>query len=357
MSDIDQSSNSTIRNILTIFLVVVIFLILSELSSILLPLVLALLFALLFQPLITVLKKKGVPVWINLPLVSILSLIIIFLIGIIVFNATESIINQQDYLIDKLTQKTKAILKWVNGLAGLPIDSTSIVDEIENSLDREWISNAVSGVASGVGSFLGSFLMFALYYVILLAGMTNYKAYLIYVGKKKADFYLKEYENIRRSVFQYMWVKTIISIITGLLTFLICWIFGIKFALFWGFVAFIFNYIPSIGSTIGATLPILMTIIQFDSLGLIIGVALLLISVQLSMGNIIEPIMMGSALRLNTLTVIFGLVFWGYIWGIPGMILSVPLLVIIKIILERIPGFDYVGRMMGYPDKNEIAAH
>jgi predicted PurR-regulated permease PerM len=128
-------------------------------------------------------------------------------------------------------------------------------------------------------------------------------------------------------------------------------IFGIKFAVFWAFLAFIFSYVPNIGSTLSTILPILMAVIQLDSIESLLIFAILLVAMHFVMGNVVEPIIMGNRLRLNTLTVLFGLVFWGYIWGIPGMILSVPLLVIMKIILERYPEVSIIGRVMGYPEK------
>lgn len=348
-----STKDNTVKNIMIIFLLVVIFLILSKLSSILLPLVLALLLAVLFQPLISYMKKKGIPKWINLPVVSILTLVILFAIGFVFVNALSQIISEQEYLASQFMIKVDSILTWADGMMGLPVESEQMLDEIRNSIDTKMISSTLSGVAANLTGFMGSFLMFALYYVVMLAGMSNYREFLHYVGgKEKGHFYLNEYENIRRSVFQYMWVKTVVSIVTGLLTFVICWMFGIKFSLFWGFIAFLFNYIPSIGSTIAALLPVLMSIIQFDSLGLIIGLAILLVAVQMTMGNIVEPIMLGSAMKINTTTIIFGLVFWGYIWGITGMILSVPLLVIIRIVLQRLPDFEVVSRLMGYPDKH-----
>jgi len=112
------------------------------------------------------------------------------------------------------------------------------------------IPETISGFASGIGSFMGSFLFFSLYYVMLLAGMANYEKYLNYVGGEKGDALLREYENIKKSMFSYMWVKVVISLITGILVFSFCTLYGIKFAMFWGFLAFILNFIPNIGSII-----------------------------------------------------------------------------------------------------------
>jgi predicted PurR-regulated permease PerM len=186
---------------------------------------------------------------------------------------------------------------------------------------------------------------------MLLAGIANYKEFLIYVGGYKQEAVLNEYENLQKSVNSYIVIKTLISIATGLLTFIFAEIFGIQFSLFWGFIAFIFNFIPNIGSIAGVLLPVTMSVIQLDSFHQILTFSVLLIVMQFIMGNFIEPIIMGNRLRLNTPTVLIGLVFWGYIWGIPGMILSVPLLVIIKIILEKYPEYSMIARLMGYPDK------
>lgn len=357
MPNSGSKPDNTVKNILIIFLLVVIFVVLSTLASILIPFVLALLLAILFQPLISFMKKKGLPSWINIPVVSILSLVILFVIGFVFFNASEQILSERDYLVEQFTSKIDSVLRWAGGAMGLPRRSEQLIDEITKTIDTKMLSGTLGGVAIGVTDFMGSFFMFALYYVVILAGMSNYKAFLLHLGgKEKGHFYLNEYENIRKSVFQYMWVKTLVSVLTGLMTFIICWAFGIKFALFWGFVAFLFDFIPSIGSTIGSMLPILMSIIQFDSFGMILGVALLLVAAHMTMGNLIEPIMLGSAMEINTTTIIFGLVFWGYIWGAVGMILSVPLLVIIRIVLQRLPDFEVVSRLMGSPDKTPKVA-
>lgn len=348
-------STNSIKNLLIVFLVILVFYLLSVLSSILLPLVLALLFAILFQPTIMFLRKKKVPKIIILPTISILTLGILFGIGMIISDTASDIVSQQDYLLTRLVAKIEMTIGWINSTFHTKFNLDLVIKELYNNTDNEAISNAVGGVAMGLGSFFGSFSMFALYYVLLLAGMSDYRRYISYVGgSQDSQTLLKEYENIQHSVFSYMYIKTLISLATGLFTFLVCYFFEIKFALFWGFTAFLLNFIPSIGSIIGTIFPILMSIVQFDSFQPILLLGVLLTSIQFTLGNIVEPIIMGNKLRLNTLTVLFGLVFWGYIWGITGMILSVPLLVIMKIVLERFPSFSIFGRIMGYPEKGAV---
>lgn len=350
-----EQSIKNIQVILIIFLFFAVIYILSFLSSILIPLVLAFLIATIFQPLIQKLKTKKIPNWIILPTISIITLGIVFLIAFIISNTISEINNQFDYLVDRFRLKAQNSLIFINDLLDLDVDSKYVVNEIEKNFDAGWLGEQLGNLALSLGSFLGSFLMFALYYVLILAGMSEYKNYLKYVGGAKGKLFIKEYDNIQKSIYSYMTIKTLISIITGLLVYTGCVIFGIKFAVFWGFLAYLLNYIPSIGSIMGTVFPILMGIIEIDSIQALLLFALTLSSVQFVMGNVIEPILMGNRLRLNTLTVIFGLVFWGFIWGIPGMILSVPLLVILKIIFEHFDSFAIFARIMGYPEKKRFA--
>jgi len=112
-------------------------------------------------------------------------------------------------------------------------------------------------------------------------------------------------------------------------------------------ILFIFNFIPTIGSIIATIPPILLALVQIEGMEMILLMILILIIIQILAGNIIEPRLMGSSLALNTITVILGLVFWGYLWGVTGMILSVPLLVLSKVILTQIPEAQILVRLMG----------
>ena len=344
-------TDSTIKRILIFFAAVLIFYLMSSLASILLPLVLALLVALIVQPPMIFLTNKGLPKWLILPTFSILSLIILFGIGSIISDTAGQLVDQEQFFVSRFLMKTDEALIWINNTFRLNWDTTFLVSELYKSIQSGWLNSFIANIASEIGSFISSFLFFALYYVMLLSGMSHYKSYISYVGGDNSESFLHEYENVQRQVFSYMWIKTLINIGTGLLTFTICIIFGIKFAIFWAFLAFIFSFVPNIGSILSTILPILMAVIQLDSIESLLLFAVLLVAMHFVMGNVVEPIIMGNRLRLNTLTVLFGLVFWGYIWGIPGMILSVPLLVIMKLILERFPEVSIIGRVMGYPDK------
>lgn len=343
--------DNTVKNILLIFLIVLIFYLLNVLSSIILPFVLALLLALLFQPLIMFLLRLKLPRWLILPVISFISLSIVFGITMIIANTISDIISEKEFLLNRLAEKGELIMNWINSAFHANLDAQFLIEQMNSPEVSTWLQNTAQTVASKFGYFISDFLFFALYYVMLLAGMSNYQSYIRYVGGDKGESMLEEYGNIQHSVFKYMYLKTLINIVVGLITYGMCMLYGVKFAVFWGFVAFVFNYIPTVGTILGTVMPITMSIVQLDSFQEILLIAVTLIALHFIMGNIIEPIIMGNSLRINTLTVLIGLVFWGYLWGIPGMMLSVPLLVITKIILERIPSLSMVGRLMGYSEK------
>jgi AI-2 transport protein TqsA len=148
-----------------------------------------------------------------------------------------------------------------------------------------------------------------------------------------------------------MRVKFIMSICTGIGTGIVCLIFNIKFAIFWGFLAYLLNFIPTFGSIAGVIPPVLMATIQFDSFTYIMLILALLFVVQTIFGNILEPIYMGSSVSLNTIAVIMGLLFWGFLWGIYGMFLSVPLMVMVKTVLSQIDGAEVFARLLGEQKK------
>lgn len=342
------TADKTVKSILIFFFFVLIIYLISVLSSLLIPLVLAFLCASLFQPFALFLKNKKFPNWLILPIIAIMTLLILFIVFQIAWQTGEEISSQQDYLLSRLNLKLNSIFAWIDGITQRYFKTSFNFEFITSQLNPGTISSVLGKTAGKIGDFTGSFFIFILYYVALLASMPNYKSFLGYVaGKGGGNNFVESYESIQQSIISYMKVKTTISIITGALTAVICLIFGIKFAFFWGLLAFLLNFIPTIGSIIAVIPPFLMGVIQFDSARIIFLVLICLIAVQNVMGNVVEPIVMGNRLRLNTLTVIFGLVFWGYLWGIWGMFLSVPLLVLFKIIMQQVPELSIISRLMG----------
>ncbi|TDI62443.1 MAG: AI-2E family transporter [Alphaproteobacteria bacterium] len=136
---------------------------------------------------------------------------------------------------------------------------------------------------------------------------------------------------------QYIWIKTLMSLVTGVLSLIVLMAVGIEYASFWALLIFLLNYIPVVGSLIGVLFPALLALVQFESLTNFFILVPLLTVIQIGVGNILEPKLMGSSLNLSAIVVLLSLAVWGSIWGIAGMFLSVPITVFLMIIFSNVP--------------------
>jgi len=338
---------NTIKNTLSVILIVLLFYVISALSSIIIPLVFALLLSITFQPLITFLKKKKIPLVIILPTIIIISLSVIFILSMLLFYSAAQVKKELPEIITLFNLKMLVFFDFFNNNIGDLLDMKIDTAFFLSYFNKDVITSLISKVAKGIGSFTGSFTMFALYFIILLASVSNYREFLAFVeNKKESQNFVKVFDEIQKSVSSYLKIKLIISLITGIIVYTVCSLFGLKFALLWAFISFTLNFIPTIGAIVAVSLPTLLALVQFNSVWNGIFLFLILLVIKNLLGNLIEPIITGNKLRLNTITVIFGLIFWGFLWGIPGMFLSVPLLVIMKLIFEQIPSLSYISRLM-----------
>ena len=210
----------------------------------------------------------------------------------------------------------------------------------QTDFDAIEFSSITSAITTGVGSFI-SFIsttfLILLFMLFILAGSGD-------LAEKVHRAFPEDFANrvagaissIDKQVRQYLVTKTLISLGTGLLTFLVLLIVGVDFPLVWGFLAFILNYIPNIGSLIAVMFPFALSLLQFDTLMVPLLVIILLGGSQMLMGNVIEPRIMAFSLDLSPLLILVSLIFWGWLWGILGMMLAVPLTATVKIILEHL---------------------
>ena len=153
---------------------------------------------------------------------------------------------------------------------------------------------------------------------------------------------------INRQISKYLVLKLLISLITGLMFYLTAVVTGLDFALVWGVLATLLNFIPTIGSIIVTVLTILMAVIQFapDSWINIVYVFLLTISIEMILGNIIDPRLQGVQLNMSPLMILVSLSIWGYIWGLPGMFLAVPIMSIIQIVCAITPSLKPIAVLL-----------
>jgi predicted PurR-regulated permease PerM len=155
--------------------------------------------------------------------------------------------------------------------------------------------------------------------------------------------------SINQQIANYLNIKTGISALTGIVVAGFLLFFGVDFALFWGLLTFLLNFIPSFGSVLATIPPIIISFVQFETLAEPLAIMFLLISTQVFVGNVLEPKVMGDSLGMSPLIVVLALIFWGWLWGPVGMILSVPIISVFRITCENIDVLNPVGRFLNEP--------
>ncbi|MEN8232976.1 MAG: AI-2E family transporter [Thermodesulfobacteriota bacterium] len=209
------------------------------------------------------------------------------------------------------------------------------------------LGGLVQTLSGSFFSFLGNLMWVLLFMVFILAEREAFTRRLVRIlGDDGAAPVLETMARVNQSVQQYLGLKTIISLLTGALVTVVLWLFGVDFALLWGTLVFIMNFIPTIGSIVATIPPIAVNLFQSGSISKTLLVAVLLIVIQVIVGNILEPKVMGRGLNLSPLVVLLSLIFWGWIWGIPGMLLSVPLTAAIRIAMEQIDSTRTVAALI-----------
>jgi AI-2 transport protein TqsA len=348
--------DNTVKTIAIIFLIIAIFWLMHILSGVLQPLALAFLISLLFQPLMEKLSKWKIPEFIILPVVAILSLGVLFAIGLIITNSMLDIYQERAFLGERLMTKFQ---DWGTSLMNTFHLQKRVADfqkDIFSVLDFGMLSKLTTGIIGELSDFVAYFFMFSLYYIMFLVSLRKQDRFIKYVGGggERGEKLLKQFKLIHKNVIDYINIKSLMGILKGICVYIICISFGIKFPVFWAFLIYVMNFIPSIGSIIGAVFPSLMALVQLDSGWGIFFFVILIAGTDAVIGNLVEPIFMGRKMSMNTITVILGMVFWGVIWGLTGMILSVPLFVIMRIIFEHIPSLAFLARLMGSSKDTEL---
>ncbi len=155
------------------------------------------------------------------------------------------------------------------------------------------------------------------------------------------------FRSASRDIQKYLGIKTLISVVTGTLAGVLTWAFGLEFFLLWGMVAFIFNYIPVIGSILAAIPAVFVALVQHDSILTSVGVMIGYLLINMVLGNFVEPLLLGRRFGLSTVVVILSVLFWGWVWGPIGMFLSVPLTMVVKVMLDNSDDFKWLSVAMG----------
>jgi predicted PurR-regulated permease PerM len=338
----------TTNKILTIFLVVVALYVLKVLSFIFVPFMFAVFIALVFMPLMRWFYKRSWPRY--LAMIAVIMIIVVGLYGAfkIIQLSGQEVMAGKNELYQKLDEKIGlAVAPYAKAL-GIKIDENKgiIKDVLQSREVNDLILRKIGPGLSLLQKGIGMILMTFFFLLLLLAGSINFKVVMTETLFKRPTQAIKVFMNIERSIVRFLVVKFFISLVTGLSFTIICWAFGISFPIFWGLLTFGLNFIQSLGSIFVTALTSLMAIIDIQHPGSMTASILLFVGIQVLLGSIIEPILMGKSFSINIVVVLVMLMFWGFLWGIAGLILAVPITVLLKILFEQYPHTKTLARLM-----------
>ncbi|MEL0660080.1 AI-2E family transporter [Psychromonas arctica] len=297
-------------------------------APIVVPFLLSLFVAIICNPAINYLEGKKVPrgLAITLVIFTIFSLFIILggVIGAAVNDFRKAIPTYEAQLSEQIT--------WLIGWLANH-DIVISMAELRGYFDPAKVMNLVTTTLSGFSSVLGNIFLLLLTVVFMLAEgkVFTKKLHMAFDDSAHTE---KRLDHFLTMVNQYMAIKTMVSLATGVIIGTVLWGMGVQFYVLWALLAFLLNYIPNIGSIIAAVPVVILTFLQLGA-GYASVVVGLFVSVNMIMGNVVEPRFMGRSLGLSTLVVFLSLIFWGWLLGVVGMLLSVPLTMILKIALEN----------------------
>lgn len=343
-----ERSLSHIKAIMSIFLGITVLYLMRGLSNLLIPLFFALFFAVLFQPLVN-LFRRFLSINVSIALTTLLTMVFFFFIGFGLYNVIQAFVQNSDTILDSISTDLRPFINSYTVYFGITFKEGELRNAVADLLQSASFWSASGSFVNAISGISASLLMTILYFAGLLGAITQYDRTITYIvtgTAREEEEALKTFNRIKDSVSAYIKVKTLVSLITGVGVGIVCLLFGIEYALLWGFLAFVLNYIPYIGSLIAIVPPLVLGIIEFNSVPQVLVLFLCLEGVQLTMGNVIEPKLMGDSFSINTVSVLFGFVFWAFMWGTAGMLLAVPLTFLFKVIIEHVSDAKVLVRLM-----------
>ncbi len=335
---LDQRRTTNI--LLLIIAIPVVFYILKILSFIFIPLIFSMFIALLFLPLMRYLGRRKVPKFFSI-------LIVLLLVAgglkigfeLIQLSSKEILATNTEFFA-KAEPKLENLKEYLNESFGIEFqDNKSLIAQF---FQKENIGTTI-GFLRG---FLTTLLMTAFFVVLWLAESVDVHKIINSTILKQRHTSIKAFIKIEKDLIKFIKVKFLVSALTGLFTGLMCLFFDVSFPIFWGLFAFAINFVQMVGSFISVILLSIFAFVEIEPTSTLLFFILSITGVQVIFGAILEPIFMGKSFSINIIAVLVMLMFWGFLWGIPGLIMAIPITVFIKIILDQFPNTKVIASLL-----------
>ena len=334
-----QLSGKVTQILMAIIATILVVAALKATKPISMPLAFAFFIAILVHPLQSRLEER-LPRWLSLVLVLLL-LCAIAGVAVGALSLSGEIIEPKvpEYL-DRLQEMAQTIRDWASDRS-IPIPQFS-----SGNSTSQLTQQAIGGVRSFISVLSLTVLTISLLVLLLLEVAQYRKKVRKAFSNRTGDRLIRAVGNTSEKLRRYLWVMTLTSILTGVLTVVWCFIVGVDLAFVWGIIAFVLNYIPTLGSIIALIPPTLIAFL-FNGVGRGVATLVGLTVIQLIMGNFVDPKVQGKSLQLSPFVALFSIAFWGWVWGIPGAILGVPMTISIILFCQEFETTKAVAIILG----------
>lgn len=301
--------------------------------------------ALLFLPLMRWLGRRNVPRFVSI-LIVVALIVIGVMIGVeLVQLSSRQILSNNEAFLGKAELKINDLMYYLQDKFGLDYNTEG--NFFTQFLERENIGSTFDFVRK----FVTNVLMMTFFTILWLSESINMHKVMNNTILKQKHTSIKAFMKIERDLITFIKVKFLVSLLTGIFTGLACVFFDVSFPIFWGLFAFLINFVQMVGSFISVILLSIFAFVELDPTSTLFFFIVTISGVQVLFGAILEPIFMGKSFSINVITVLIMLMLWGFIWGIPGLIMAIPITVFMKIILEQFPGTKVIASLLSGPER------
>lgn len=317
-------------------------------STLIVPILLAAFLTIVCLPLLNLLVNKGVPEYIGLLLIFAFVVALWLTLVLLVSSALNGFTGNVPFYQERLLSMIGDGWEWL-AAHDMNIDKTML----EQIFDPAKIMVFVTGILNGLAGVLKNAFMIILVFIFMILEATGIPDKIVAINNKNDDS-LRAYAAITNGVNRYLGIKATTSFATGFVLYLFLKVQGVDFPILWGVFAFFLNFVPNVGSLIASIPPVILALIQFGpSQALVTACGYL--AVNTVVGSIIEPKIMGQGVGLSALVVFLSLIFWGWVLGPVGMLLSVPLTMTAKIAMAERESTRWVSQLLS--SNKEISAY
>ncbi|GGW24092.1 hypothetical protein GCM10007383_05770 [Arenibacter certesii] len=290
------------------------------------------------------LNKKKVSKPISIFIVALIILVVLKIGGGLIQLSSQELLSADNQFLQNAESKLEQLLVSLEEDFGLPYSEDKNI--LNNIFPQENMMKNFGTTLDFLGNTITMILMTVFFAVLWLAESINFQKLMNTTILKQKHTSVKTFLKIEKDLIKFIKVKFLVSLFTGVGIGLACVFFDVSFPIFWGLFAFAINFVQMVGSFVSVILLSLFAFVELETTSTLLFFILSISGVQVLFGSILEPVFMGKSFSINIITVLVMLMLWGYIWGVPGLIMAIPLTVFFKIILEQFPQTKVVANLI-----------